>query len=167
MVAGYKNLFLDYFCVSTDFLSFRSNTAMKKKQQGFTLIELLVVIAIIGILSAIAVPKYQVYVKKAQLTSDIASVRNFQVMVDEAILSNSGSELDSSALVNFLGNSAVEGPSTKATNDEGKVGVVATTGGEVTLTKGLVTLERSATGDWVCGYSGSAVSGIKGCIANP
>ena len=36
-----------------------------KKQNGFTLIELMVVVAIIGVLSAIAYPSYQSYMKKS------------------------------------------------------------------------------------------------------
>ena len=36
-----------------------------KKQNGFTLIELMIVVAIIGVLSAIAYPSYQSYMKKS------------------------------------------------------------------------------------------------------
>ncbi len=56
---------------------------MTTKQQGFTLIELMIVVAIIGILAAIAIPAYQDYTIRAQISEGLTLSAGAKVAVTE------------------------------------------------------------------------------------
>jgi type IV pilus assembly protein PilA len=56
---------------------------MKNVQKGFTLIELMIVVAIIGILAAIAIPAYQDYTIRAQVTEGLNLAADLKAAVAE------------------------------------------------------------------------------------
>lgn len=56
-----------------------------RAQNGFTLIELMIVVAIIGILAAIAIPQYQTYIAKTQVTRVVGEASYVKNIVEICI----------------------------------------------------------------------------------
>jgi type IV pilus assembly protein PilA len=130
----------------------------KQMQKGFTLIELMIVVAIIGILAAIAIPAYQDYTVRAQVTEGLSLAGAAKAAVAESF-SNTGLA---------PANRTEAGMSTAATDTSGKyVASVGVANGSITITYGgganavinaqTLGLTPYETGDksvaWRCGAS--------------
>ncbi|MDB6096440.1 MAG: pilin [Francisellaceae bacterium] len=61
---------------------------MVKFAKGFSLIELMIVIAIIGLLAVIAIPNYQIYIKKSKVVEAIGMLESVKPQMAEYFNSN-------------------------------------------------------------------------------
>ena len=78
-------------------------------RKGFTLIELLIVVVIIGILAAIAIPKFANTKSKAYVTAMKSDLRNL-VSSEESFFSDSAKYTTSLTALNFKQSSGVNAP---------------------------------------------------------
>ncbi|HET6914362.1 MAG TPA: pilin [Rhodanobacteraceae bacterium] len=81
---------------------------MKTLQKGFTLIELMIVVAIIAILAAIAIPAYQDYVVRSQVSEGMSLLDGAKTAVAE-YYSNKGSWPQTNAAAGLATNTSITG----------------------------------------------------------
>ena len=113
---------------------------MKTVQQGFTLIELMIVVAIIGILAAIALPAYQDFTIRAQVSEGVVAASGGKATVGENLASNVGACLGVAVGVNGATTLACSGGILSAST--------STSAGAINIT---LTPTTSSTGtDWAC-----------------
>lgn len=163
----------------------KSMKMIRKVQHGFTLIELMIVVAIIGILAAVALPAYQDYTVRAQVTEALNLAAGLKGDVAERY--NQTGAFPATLVATKCG-SAPSCAGSNATDHKGnyvsQMDVGA--GGAITITFGnkanatklatnLLTIRPGvdAAGNisWICGVaavpSGVTVSGADATTVNP
>ncbi len=141
-------------------------------QRGFTLIELMVVVAIIAILSSMAIPTFQEFVVRAQITeatnlSDTLkkSITEYYTVHQQFPKNNQAAGLPKPEhlIGNFVTNIEVQ---------EGAIHIslgnrinAHIAGKTLTLRPAIVTANPSSPISWLCGYA-NAVPGMTAIAAN-
>ncbi|HEZ6569894.1 TPA: pilin [Neisseria meningitidis] len=103
---------------------------MNTLQKGFTLIELMIVIAIVGILAAVALPAYQDYTARAQVSEAILLAEGQKSAVTEYYLNHG----------EWPGNNSSAGVATSASDIKGKYVQ------SVEVAKGVITATMLSSG---------------------
>lgn len=142
------------------------------KEHGFTLIELMIVVAIIGILAAVAIPMYQNYMAKSQITSAVAELNGAKPQYELIVSGASASGMAGFTVPNmfFAGSQsnicvyAVNAPD--ASNVANQALVCELQNVATVLVGQFVYLNRDANGAWRCSTSAGVANKYKpsGCV---
>jgi len=145
------------------------NIQMNHAQKGFTLIELMIVVAIIGILAAVAIPQYQDYTARTQVSRVVGEVNALKSNAESIF--NNGGQIDTeddlttdprTIGIGWTGSNLVENgtgssnaPDYGLTITDGNLAtmswnVVLGTDASAAVRGATITVSRTATGAYSC-----------------
>ena len=146
-------------------------------QKGFTLIELMIVVAIIGILAAIAIPQYQNYIAKSQVSRAMGETSAVKTAVETCL--NEGKTAagdcplgvtDSNIQTTTVGDASPAEPDADGNNADiltAETEIIATFDDNAAATlkdsSATLTWTRDSNGSWSCATTADAKYKPAGC----
>lgn len=143
-----------------------------EKQDGFTLIEVMIAVAIVGILAAIAVPRYYDYVARGQVSRVVNEISALKTSVEDELMRGHAPSVDEASVgspqaeLGFRGSNLIGTTGAMVASDLTISGfAVGDLAGSLDVTLGgnaspsvvgaSISLVRSAQGLWICQVDGS------------
>ncbi len=133
-------------------------------QKGFTLIELMIVVAIIGILAAVAIPQYQNYIAKSQVSRVMGELGALRTSVETCVLDGkvtNACDLGSTPS-NLLSATPVLVIGSNITNTT-ITGTFGSSAAQAIATRTLIWTRTPTTGAWTCSTTVDAKYRPAGC----
>jgi type IV pilus assembly protein PilA len=143
---------------------------MKQLHKGFTLIELMIVVAIIGILAAVAIPAYQDYIARSQVSEAVSLMGSAKTPLAEYFADKG---FWPTMLSDVLGNSSGKYTGSVSGVDTGSIAGTAsgysveatmrTAGVNAAITGGKIRLHTLDAGkNWNCTIGAAGALGLSG-----
>ncbi|MXV07505.1 MULTISPECIES: pilin [unclassified Xanthomonas] len=123
------------------------------RKEGFSLIEVMIVLAVIAVLAAIALPRYEDFVAKSQLTAALAEIEPGRPMIEVAFADAADPSIVDASFVGLPKSSVRCAQISVSLTLDGTSTLSCRVIGSKAVNGRTISLRRAASGGWSCDAS--------------